>query len=664
MRRRSRGCERHRSGAGPLGIGGRPAARADENLVCAPALTGAHAGWDKTRDAMRVDFVVSATQAVIVARRRELMASVRAVSFASAALAWAIGATAALALGCSSASEGASPTSSDGGAADGGGGGVVDANPANESNSMCKATVTQGGLTGKAVGATCEYLGVPYGAPPTGPLRFMPPQAASSWSTARDATAFGPSCLQATSGLGSVGTTSEDCLSLNVYTPKDPASKPLAVMVFIYGGAFDSGSSSLYDGQALSEKGPVVLVTMNYRLGALGFLALPELDSERTGAPSGADGIRDQQLALKWVHDNIDIFHGDPANVTVFGESAGGTSTCIHVVSPASQGLANRFIIESGLCAGGATEITTQAQAYEVGAELSASFCGGGAGTADSGITDGGTADGGTADGGAPGAGVFEAGTADVLACLRAADPMKLVTWTPPPGAPSESGNALGNLLGPPFSPTVVPGTGSVLPDTMINLVMAGSFDKNATVLAGSNANEWGLFVALATDPAYGGSSSSPLNITTVAQYTAAIEAVYGSGASKVEAEYDAPGTVTDATAAQTEIDMATDYAFRCPARAFARAMLASGAQHYYLYEYNIGPSWHSFELVPLFNLTALTRSARPIPRWATRTRCADTGRSSRRPALRTALATAVPRCGRATTPRATSTSSCSIPRR
>ncbi|HTB72404.1 MAG TPA: carboxylesterase family protein, partial [Polyangiaceae bacterium] len=531
------------------------------------------------------------------------MASVRAVSFAGGALAWVIGAAAALALGCSSSSEGASATTStdgsgaDGGGADGGGGAAGDANPANESNAMCKATVTQGGLTGKAVSATCEYLGIPYGAPPTGPLRFMPPQPAASWSTPRDATAFGPSCLQATSGLGSVGTASEDCLSLNVYTPKEPASEPLPVMVFIYGGAFDSGSSSLYDGQALSEKGPVVLVTLNYRLGALGFLALPDLDSERTGAPSGADGVRDQQLALKWVHDNIDIFHGDPANVTVFGESAGGTSTCIHVVSPASQGLANRFIIESGLCAGGATEITTQAQAYEVGAELSASFCGGGAGTAD----------GGTAEGGASDAGVSEAGAADVLACLRAADPMKLVTWTPPPGAPSEAGNALGNLLGPPFSPTVVPGAGSVLPDTMINLVKTGSFDKNATVLAGSNANEWGLFVALASNPAYGGSSSSPLNITTAAQYTASIEAEYGSGASKVEAEYDAPGTVTDATAAQTDIDMATDYAFRCPARAFARAMLASGAQHYYLYEYNIGPSWHSFELVPLFNLSALT---------------------------------------------------------
>jgi para-nitrobenzyl esterase len=367
-------------------------------------------------------------------------------------------------------------------------------------------------------------------------------------------------------------------------------------MVFIYGGAFDSGSSSLYDGQLLSEKGPVVLVTMNYRLGALGFLALPELDGERAGAPSGADGIRDQQLALKWVHDNVAIFHGDPANVTVFGESAGGTSTCIHVVSPGSQGLANRFIIESGLCAGQAPEITTQAQAYEVGAELSAAFCGGGAGASDAGA----------AEGGAPGV-VSEAGAADLLACLRAADPMKIVTWTPPAGAPSTKGNVLGSLLGPPFSPTVVPGTGSVLPDTMLNLANSGSFDKNATFLAGSNENEWGLFVALSTNPAYGGSSSSPLNIMTVAQYDAAIQAVYGSGASKVQAEYAAPGTVTDATAAQTDIDMATDYAFRCPARQFARAVLANGAQHYYLYTYNIGPSWHSFELVPLFNLTALT---------------------------------------------------------
>ncbi len=514
--------------------------------------------------------------------------AVGSVSLASRLLVCALAASAAaLALGCSSSSDGASASQvSEGGA---------DAHPiaTSDSNAMCKATVAQGGLVGKAAGTTCEYLGIPYGKPPTGPLRFMPPQPAEGWSMPRDATAYGPSCLQATSGLGSVGMTSEDCLSVNVFTPKTAPAQPLPVMVFIYGGAFTSGSSTTYNGQPLSEKGPVVLVTLNYRLGALGFLALPQLDSERTGAPSGSDGIRDQQLALKWVHDNIATFNGDPANVTVFGESAGGTSTCIHIVSPGSQGLANRFIIESGLCAGQAPEIMTQAQAYEVGAELSASICGGDAGASD--------------------AGVSGEGGADVLTCLRAADATKIVTWAPAAGAPSTSGSVLGGLLGPPFSPTVE-GPGGVLPDTPMNLVTSGTFNKDATVLAGSNKNEWGLFVALATNPSYGGTATSPLNITTVAQFDSAIEAVYGTGAAKVEAEYAAPGMVTDATAAQADIDMATDYAFRCPAREFARAMLAHGTQHYYLYSYEVGPAWHSFELVPLFDLTALTALTAATP--------------------------------------------------
>ena len=152
------------------------------------------------------------------------------------------------------------------------------------------------------------------------------------------------------------------------------APGPLPVMVFIYGGAFTSGSSSLYDGQAMSEKGPVVVVTMNYRLGALGFLALPELDGTRPGAPSGSDGIRDQQLALKWVHDNVATFHGDANNVTVFGESAGSMSTCIHLVSPGSQGLANRYIMESGACVGKSTLLATEAQAYRIGQELASSI--------------------------------------------------------------------------------------------------------------------------------------------------------------------------------------------------------------------------------------------------------------------------------------------------
>jgi para-nitrobenzyl esterase len=512
---------------------------------------------------------------------------------------------AVVATGCSSSSSGA-----------GGGAPMTQEDaavtfPATDSNSSCQATITQGGLKGKAAGTTCEYLGIPYGAPPTGALRFMPPQPAASWTTTRDATAFGPSCLQAGSALGAVGTTSEDCLSVNVYTPQAAPSHPLPVMVFIYGGAFTSGSSSLYDGAPMSEKGPVVVVSLNYRLGALGFLALPQIDSARPGAPSGSDGIRDQQLALKWVKDNVATFHGDATNVTVFGESAGSASTCIHLVSPGSQGLANRYIMESGACVGKAAELDTQAQSYQTGQELASSFClpGTDAGASSDGSpgTDAGaSSDGSAASDASP---PDEAGVtsqplpADVLTCLQAADPMQLMTWVPPASAPQTGvGALLGNLLGPPFNPTVE-GPGGVLPDLPSNLIAKGSYNKDAAILAGTNKNEWGLFVDLATSPLLGGSSSSPLNVTTAAQLDQGIEKIYGAAAAQVEAQYPA----TDATAPQVFIDLVTDYAFRCPTRALARATLAQGTKTYYLYSYEIGPAWHSFELVPLFNVTALT---------------------------------------------------------
>jgi para-nitrobenzyl esterase len=454
-----------------------------------------------------------------------------------------------------------------------------------DSTTMCQATISQGALNGKLTGTTCEYLGVPYGAPPTGALRFMPPQPAAGWSTPRDAKTFGASCLQASNVLGAGSTaSSEDCLSVNVFTPQAAASQPLPVMVFIYGGAFTSGSSSLYDGQPLSEKGPVVVVTMNYRLGALGFLALPQLDSQRSGAPSGSDGIRDQQLALKWVKDNVAIFHGDPNNVTVFGESAGSISTCIHVVSPGSQGLANRYIMESGSCVGQNPLVATQAQSYKIGGELAGAFCAGDAGTT---------------------------GGADVLACLRAADPMALMTWVPPAGDPQTGINALlGNLLGPPFSPTIE-GPGGVLPDVPANLIAAGKFDKNATVLAGTNKNEWGLFVDLATNILFGGTASSPLNITTSAQLNQGIVQVFGAAdAPKVEMEYPS----TDATAPQVFIDIVTDYAFRCPTRLLAKDLMAQGTKNYYLYSYELGDAWHSFELEPLFNVVDLVALGATVP--------------------------------------------------
>jgi len=487
---------------------------------------------------------------------------------------------------CSSSStgSGSSATMSGEGGTSGEGGMTYTASP---STTDCTATVTQGPMGGKAVGGTCEYLGIPFGQPPVGPLRFMPPVAAGPFAKVPlDATSFGAACLQSGSTLLSGGTTatSEDCLFVNVYTPKAAPTQPLPVMVFIYGGAFNIGTSNQYDGQALSEQGPVVLVTLNYRLGAFGFLALPELDATRPGAPSGSDGIRDQQLALKWVQDNIATFHGDPTNVTVFGESAGSLSTCIHIVSPGSQGLAKRYIMESVACVGSGEQIYSQSQAYQVGEAFASSLCSSG--------------DGGAGDGGSPGAVGTDAG-AEVLSCLRGKTPAEITGWLPASGTvPSNPVNALlGNLLGPPFTPTVE-GTGGVLPDTPANLIAAGKFDTSASVMAGTNLDEFGLFVYLATNPVLGGSSSSQINIMTAAQLDQGLQTAFGSGAAAVEEQYQ---PITDANASGVLVDIVTDYAFRCPTRLLAQMLQAKGVSDYYLYSYEIGKAWHSFELVPLF---------------------------------------------------------------
>jgi para-nitrobenzyl esterase len=173
----------------------------------------------------------------------------------------------------------------------------------------------------------------------------------------------------------------------------------------------------------------------------------------------------------------------------------------------------------------------------------------------------------------------------------------------PPPGAVlTGTGALLGNLLGPPFSPTIE-GPGGVLPDLPANLIASGKFNKDAAVLAGTNKDEGGLFVDLATNPAFGGSSASQLNVTTSAQLNAGIEKIYGAAASQVEAQYPS----TDATASQVFIDLVTDYAFRCPTRDLARSTMMQGTKTYYLYSYEVGKAWHSFELLPLFSVQALT---------------------------------------------------------
>jgi para-nitrobenzyl esterase len=205
--------------------------------------------------------------------------------------------------------------------------------------------IADGRIRGKQAGRMDEYLGIPYAAPPVGALRWRPPQPPAHWAGIRPATSFGPHCPQVASPFGHAST-SENCLFLNVYAPADARGTGLPVMVWIHGGAFVGGESNDYDPSGLVAHG-VIVVTLNYRLGALGFLADSALAS-RPGGPAGDYGLMDQQAALRWVQRNIAAFGGDPANVTLFGESAGGQSTLLQLTSPGARGLFAKAIVESG----------------------------------------------------------------------------------------------------------------------------------------------------------------------------------------------------------------------------------------------------------------------------------------------------------------------------
>ena len=209
-----------------------------------------------------------------------------------------------------------------------------------------------GAARGVAEGGLEVFKGLPYAAPPVGPARWTPPRTLPRWSGVRDASAFGPACVQpGSAGLDSVYAApappmSEDCLSLNVWTPRGAKHAP--VFVWIYGGALVSGASrdGLYDGAKLAERG-VVVVSINYRLGVLGWLAHPQLSAESPEHVSGNYGLLDQIAALHWVQRNVTAFGGDPANVTIAGESAGGLSVLYLMASPPARGLFSKAIAES-----------------------------------------------------------------------------------------------------------------------------------------------------------------------------------------------------------------------------------------------------------------------------------------------------------------------------
>jgi len=205
----------------------------------------------------------------------------------------------------------------------------------------------EGQVLGTEEDGSRSFLGIPYAAPPVGSLRFASPQPAVERPARLDATRRRSACVQETTSASA--DVAEDCLYLNVYTP-DPPAADLPVMVWIHGGSFLTGQGYDYDARQLVTDHDVVVVTINYRLGVLGFLAHQQLGVEADDGASGNHGLDDQRSALRWVRDNVGGFGGDPADLTIFGQSAGGSSGCFHLLSPESEDLFQRAILQSGVC--------------------------------------------------------------------------------------------------------------------------------------------------------------------------------------------------------------------------------------------------------------------------------------------------------------------------
>lgn len=225
---------------------------------------------------------------------------------------------------------------------------LVSAECANAREQATVVTVKQGFLLGKRGDDGLDrFLGVPYAAPPTGALRFRAPEEAAPWRGLRAATTLPPRCLQ----LGGGGGGEEDCLYLNVFAPVHPRRPArLPVIVNIHGGAFKVGAAIDNDPSRIAASTETIVVMINYRLGQFGFLAHAALGAEARDGSSGNYGFLDQQAALRWVHENIAAFGGDPENVTIQGGSAGGWSVCAHLVAATSRGLFSRAVIQSGSC--------------------------------------------------------------------------------------------------------------------------------------------------------------------------------------------------------------------------------------------------------------------------------------------------------------------------
>jgi para-nitrobenzyl esterase len=487
-------------------------------------------------------------------------------------------ATALLGL-CSCSSKSSTPSNS---AVDSGSADVVTADVA-IANGLDVMT-GNGMVHGATAGGVRSFLGIPFAATTGGDNRWKPPQPAAAWTTTLNATALGPICPQIDPSTMAYATTSdENCLSLNVWTPDPAPTTPVPVMVWIFGGAFvfGSGGAAPYDGNHLVPKGDVVVVSMNYRVGPLGFLTHSALAAEDPSHSTGNYGLLDQQAALKWVQTNIAAFGGNKNNVTIFGESAGAKSICLQLLAPSSQGLFNKAIVESGLCL---TPGLTLGPAEAEGDRFAQAM------------------------------GCADADSATALPCLRGLSATAITNGpaTPPPQLP-------GGFFyqDPSTSLSFTPIVDGVFLTDQPTALFAANKEIAVPVLQGANTAEGILFQIAALGP------YTP--VTTEADYLAALTRTFGASASAIAAQYP----IADADAGATNLDAGVDGAvafdspndaltqvtadafFVCQARGLER-LLTANAIKTYLYSFNgpltgvpvpqlVGKAFHSSELPYVF---------------------------------------------------------------
>ena len=399
--------------------------------------------------------------------------------------------------------------------------------------SSCLVATGAGAVQGLDRGTACAFLGIPFAAPPIGGLRWKPPQAANPWAPAvLTATAAPPSCAQLSAATG-LPSGSEDCLKLNIWMPNPAPLLSAPVMVWFHSGGFANSSANFagHNGQNLASLSGAIVVEPNYRLGPFGFLGHSALSSEGEGA--GNYGLLDQRAALAWVHDHISAFGGDPDNVTIAGQSAGGHSVGLHLVSPGSAGLFHRAIMQSGYAS---FRWRTAAEAASQGDEFAARL------------------------------GCADADLSQLLTCLRSKSTNQVLL-----AHPTVSAEQIAETGRTQWTPVV---DGNEIPDQPRELFERGVFSR-VPVLLGANRDEGWTFV----------NRSFPSGLTTE-QYETAVTSEFAADAPVILAAYPAVDFVSPKDAL---VQLVGDAEYVCEARRMARLIERTRAPAFvYSFEYEV----------------------------------------------------------------------------